>query len=441
MNERLIKRTTSVCSMCLTKVPAAVWQVGTQVVMRKHCAAHGDEQALLASDSRHYFEPGGGAGPGASGGGCGPGGCAALNASCTLMFEITERCNLTCPTCFAISSPKETWQMPLAEFESKLERLLGQGGKSGTDIVQLSGGEPTIHPELDAMVAACFDRGVKEVFINTNGVELGRSPELARRLSPWADRLRFYLQLDGFRAQTHATIRGAKGLGELKAKAIANAHEYGLFVLPVMTVTRGVNLDELGDVIRFVADRPEAMNSVMLQPAMYAGRYLGEQLPNRITMSEVAAEVERQTDGLFTRDDFGPIPCSNPNCFAMAVALRVEGKIVPISRYFPPYETWSRPDVAERLSSIADMLPQNMFDRLPDDELVDQLLDLLTADDDDAVLSDRSRFFVVSIKPFMDATNYDQDRVDACCVHVIDRAGHPVSLCEYNTLRRPRGLL
>lgn len=427
------KTTTSVCPRCLRKVPAQVYERDGQVFLSKECPSHGFEEALLASDARLYWS----AGPEGSKG------CCALNHSCTMIFEITERCNLTCPTCFSGSSPQETWHMPFEEFARKLDALLAKG-KRDSDMVQLSGGEPTLHPDLERMIGLLFERGIRKVYVNTNGLRLAREPDFAQRLAALdagRDRLQFYLQFDGFSERTHALIRGAKGLSSIKQKALENLHANGLYALPVMTVTRGINVDEIGPVVRLLLEHHPRMNTVILQPAFYAGRYENEPRADRLTLAEVAAEVSRQTDGLFLPEDFGPIPCSHPNCFALAVAFVREGRVIPVSRYFPRFSTWADPAVAPTIARLTDRMPQHMLEALAEDDLLDQLLDLMAENDDSASWSDYRNFVLVGIKPFMDAHTYDQDRVDRCCVHVIDREGVPTSLCEYNTLRRPRGLL
>jgi len=302
----LLKTTISACPSCLEKVPARVVERDGAVYLEKSCPTHGADEALLASDARLFWN----AGPT---GGCGAG--CLFNHSCTMIFEITERCNLSCPTCFAASSPHLTWQMPLEEFTAKLDRLIGQG-KGGSDMVQLSGGEPTIHPDIERMVELCFERGIRKVYVNTNGIRLAKEPEFARRLAAidaGRDRLQFYLQFDGFDERTHELIRGARGLAPIKQQAIRNALDAGLYVLPVMTVTRGINLDQIGAVVRMVRDHHPRLNTLILQPAFYSGRYTTERPPQRLTLAEVAHEVAAQTNGLFTADDFGPIPCSHPN--------------------------------------------------------------------------------------------------------------------------------
>ena len=430
----LLKTTTSACPHCLEKVPAKVVDRDGQVYLQKECPDHGEEEALLASDAGLYWN----AGPG---GGCGEG--CMIGHSCALIFEITERCNLSCPTCFAASSPHLTWQMPVAEFEEKLDRLLASG-KSDADMVQLSGGEPTLHPEIERFVEVCFERGIRKVYINTNGLRLAKDPEFVGRLAALdagRDRLQFYVQFDGFEERTYDLIRGARGLLPVKEGAIENVLDAGLFVLPVMTVTRDINLDQVGAVVRMVVENHPRMNSVVFQPAFYSGRHDTVRSPKRLTIAEVAHEIALQTEGQFTVDDFGPIPCSHPNCFALAVGLVQDGAVIPISRYFPKYEVWEQPGVTEFVSRFRDQMPQHMLDTAAEDEAVDALLDLLTQTDDEIDWSNYRNFIAIGIKPFMDVHNYDQDRVERCCAHIVDRAGLPVSFCEYNALRRPRGLV
>ncbi len=433
----LLKSTTSLCSTCLDPVPAEVRRREGAVWLEKICPTHGAESALVEKDAGLYWNSGAEAGPG-----CGAGGCCSVNHSCTLIFEITERCNLTCPTCFAGSSTHHTWMLSVDDFTERLDRLRAQG-KGDADIVQFSGGEPTVHPDLERMIEICLERDVKKVYVNTNGIRLATEPGRARR---WAeidggrDRIQVYLQFDGFADATYAEIRGAKGLLPMKRRAIENALEAGLFVMPVMTVAREINLHEVGSVLDLVRGNHPRMTTLMLQPAFYSGRYDNEKSVH-LTMSEVAGEVVRQSGGLFTLEDFTPIPCSHPNCFAMAVALMRDGEAIPVSRYFPKFESWEQPGVEQLVERFADRLPQHMFDDIGDHAVVDSLLDLLAEDDDSVDWSDYHNFLVVAIKPFMDAHSYDQDRIDRCCVHIVDRSGTPVSFCEYNAVRRPKGML
>ena len=172
-------------------------------------------------------------------------------------------------------------------------------------------------------------------------------------------------------------------------------------------------------------------------------------------MADVAKRLEAQSDGLWTEADFGPIPCSDPNCFSMAVALRTEDGLLPISRYFPRYPTWATAENRALIEGVSDTFdnPQGLQSALQwaltngaldglDEATVDRLLDCVGT-----VQAARSRpeaspfagLFAIGIKPFMDAHTFDQDRIDKCCVHIIGRDGTPVSFCEYNAVNRPTG--
>jgi uncharacterized radical SAM superfamily Fe-S cluster-containing enzyme len=463
---RKIKDTGSICPVCLEKVEAAVYERSGEVWMDKHCKKHGRYSALLSSDVRHYHEPL--ARPSSSG--CCTTGCGVatapspaadgeaapwVNHSCTILIEITERCNLSCPTCFAGSSPTHTRQMSLDEFTRQVDRL-ADGGKRGADMIQLSGGEPTIHPDFLAIIEALFERGFHQVCINSNGIKLAQ-PAFVERLAACRNRhpgsaLFIYLQFDGFDDATHDALRGRSDLLSQKRKALRNCGDAGISVHPVMTLTRGVNDHEVGDFVRLAVDCPDLKN-VVLQPAMYSGRYDNPRRGDRITLADTVDLVCNQF-GVFEPEDFMPIPCSDPNCFGMAVALRTPRGLLPVSRLFPRYETWNEEDAQALIDEFSDTIngPRaissavrwateggrigRLLEQLAEDD-VDALLDaLLDARSNGGSLWDKA--LTISIKPFMDAWSYDQDRIDACCVHILDPDGNPVSFCEYNAVTRPR---
>ena len=403
---RPVKKTTSLCPSCLKRIPASVFERQGEIWLDKQCADHGLFSALLSSDPRHYHTPnpqglssGACCGPGQS---CGP---PVDNHSCNVLVEVTRRCNLACPTSYADSSPERTEQLDLAAFETLLDRLLEQG-KADADLLQLSGGEPTIHPRFFDMVELALAKGFGQVYVNTNGIRLAR-PEFARRLADYGRRVAVYLQLDGVSREVSERLRGDGDLALTKLRALDLCEELRIRTVPVLTFTPGVNDDELGELLRLAMSRPRSVDRVMIHPAMYSGRYDNPRLVRRATVADVVRALERQTDGLFT-----PIPCGDPNCFSMALALRSGSELLPISRYLPAYADWGRPGTAEAVASVTDRF------------------------DSTAALSDR---FAIGIKPFMDAYTFDQDRVDGCCVHVADRDGNPVSFCEYNAVRRPGG--
>ena len=377
------------------------------------------------------------------------------NHSCTILIEITERCNLTCPTCFAGSSPQHSHMMSLDEFTRQVDQLVA-GGKSGSDMIQLSGGEPTIHPQFMEMIELLFDRGFKKVCINSNGIKLAQpafTEKLARCTGNVPDAELFvYLQFDGFEESTYEALRGRKDLLETKRKALALCEANNISIHPVMTLTRGINDHEVGDFIQLAVDVSELKN-VVIQPAMYSGRYDNPRLQKRLTLADTVELICDQF-GAFNTDDFMPIPCSDPNCFGMAVAFRTANGLVPISRYFPRYEDWGSDEARNLIDTFTDTIngPDAIAEAIRwatdnghigkaleglDDKQVNELLDaLVEAQSGDKNIWDS--LLTISIKPFMDAWTYDQDRIDQCCVHILDKQGNPVSFCEFNAINRPQ---
>ncbi len=453
----LIKQTQSLCPVCLNKIEASVFERDNAVYMDKECAKHGRYSALLASERRHYYV----ADPNVESlvSCCGPGqhcGDQVENHSCNMLLEITQSCNLTCPTCYAGSSPQNKSFMSVEQFTSTIDGLLAKG-KGDADLIQLSGGEPTIHPEFFEILEIALDRGIKQVYINTNAIKLSRR-EFAERVASYGSRVSVYLQFDGFKSSTYESLRGRADLLETKIRAADLCEELGINTVPTMTLTREINDDEVGKFLDWAAKRPRSIRKVMIQPAMYSGRYDNPRLIERMTLADVVNEISQQTDGTFNADDFTPIPCSDPNCFSVGVAVRTRTGLMPISRYLPRYQEWAKPanqqmiaavsDTFDSAGTFADLMGKVVAsDALKglDDAALDALLDLIEQLPEEAPASHDPQnwngMFAIGIKPFMDAYSYDQDRIDKCCVHIISADGTPVSFCEYNAINRPTGNL
>ncbi len=465
---RHIKSTQSLCPECLARIDADVVERDGAVWMEKTCPEHGAYSALMASDIRHYYEKA--VDSGAAGSCCGAScdsiaataaqeaGTAWNNHSCTVLIEITERCNLSCPTCFAGSSPQHSKMMSLATFRQRLDGLLA-GGKQGADMIQLSGGEPTVHPEFFAMIELLFESGFNKVTVNSNGIKLAQTAfveQLAEIKAAYpAGELFVYLQFDGFDDTTHLQLRGRADLLNSKRRALQNCLDADIRVHPVMTLTRDINDHEVGNFLSLAIDNP-SVKHVVIQPAMYSGRYINPRHAHRLTVADTVQLIADQF-GTFGDQDFGPIPCSDPNCHSSAVAIRTDEGLVPVSRYFPTYADWDTDEARDLIAAFTNTIngpdgfgaairwatsDQRMvpvFESLSDAE-VDRLLSALASlQTQDGVLWDR--LLTISIKPFMDAWTYDQHRVDKCCVHILDDDGNPVSFCQYNAVNRPSAII
>ena len=156
-------QTTSLCETCLGLVPAKVIGEDGCVFYLKRCREHGVQKTLIADDigywksQREWLKPGDRplAVATRTDHGC-PYDCGLCpdheQHSCLAIVEVNEACNLSCPVCFADSSVKREGHRPLAEIEAMLDAVVAAEGEP--DLVQLSGGEPTIHPQFWAILDA-----------------------------------------------------------------------------------------------------------------------------------------------------------------------------------------------------------------------------------------------------------------------------------------------
>lgn len=241
--------------------------------------------------------------------------------TCILLADITESCNLRCPTCFADSSPDLHGVVPLAEILANVDqRLARENGR--LDVVMLSGGEPTIHPEFSAVLHALAERNIVRILINTNGIRIARDDALLHTLHDLAERVEVYLQFDGFSEAAHRAHRAAD-LRVTKQRAVERLSAAGVFTTLTMTAALGVNDGEIGDVIRYALATPY-VGGVSIQPQFGSGRSAPIDPDDRLTHTGVLARLGPQTDGLVTWRDLTALPCSHPHCCSVGYLLRTD---------------------------------------------------------------------------------------------------------------------
>ncbi|MGB3904083.1 MAG: radical SAM protein, partial [Anaerolineae bacterium] len=307
-NGVLLDSTRSLCPECRRVVDAQVLIRDGNISIRKGCPNHGWHEALVSSDADWYLNSLKYDKPGAVPHdfatsveqGC-PFDCGLCpqhqQHTCVGVIDITSRCNLECPTCFADSGLARSdpgHDLSLAQVEAILDRFLETEGQP--EVVQISGGEPTIHPQVFDILAAAKARDIRHVMLNTNGLRLAQDAEFVRRLAHYEPTI--YLQFDGLRASTHERLRG-RDLRAVKEEALEHLAEAGLHAMLVPTVVRGVNEDEIGDILRFGLSHP-AVVGINYQPVTFAGRCLNHRDPfNRITLPDVLHALEAQTEALF----------------------------------------------------------------------------------------------------------------------------------------------
>lgn len=402
-----LKETWTLCPECLRSVAGRVFQRGDGVYMERDCPEHGTHVALVSSDRRHYHLRNEVSHPLPILGGCCSGGPG--HKTCVALLELTDACNLNCPVCFA-GSPSGGHRS-FADLRADLEAFLAT--RAPLEVLQLSGGEPLLHPELLPLLDACKQLPIDHVMINTNGLELLRRHDLAAELAARRPHLELYLQLDGLDAESHQALRGAD-LAAQKQAVLTQIIRHGLPTTLVCTLAKGINEDQLEPLLNLALRTPQ-IRGITFQPATWAGRFDRSCDPlSRITLADVVELLARQSGGIFQADDFHPLPCSNPNCCTFTYAVRrPNGQAIPLPR-------------VTRIEDHMDRLSDRMNFNLDDARQCGRA---------DARPED---FFRVVIKPFMDAHTYDQDRVDECCVHVIRPGGKAVSFCRFNVLERGR---
>ncbi|HEX6206772.1 MAG TPA: radical SAM protein [Actinomycetota bacterium] len=446
--------TTSLCPICLRPSSATHVERDNRVYLRRTCPEHGTAEALVSSDagwyedSRRFLRPGRKPAHAATESeiGC-PYDCGFCpeheQHACVTVLEITEACNLECPACFAGEAHAK--HASLEDVEAMTGAVLAaEGGEA--DVVMLSGGEPTIHPRFFEVADLVRSKPIRYVLVNSNGIRIARDPGFARGI---AEReMLVYLQFDGFTEDVYRTLRGRGDLLEVKHRALENLAVAGARVVLVATVLAGVNDDQVGELVRFGATHP-AVRAVSLQPEFGEGRYVPFDPMDRMDVAAVVKKVA-EGSGIFTREDFIPIPCCDPICTAAAYAYVSDGSVTPVTRLVP---------VDTYLDYVANTSMPNLSQAFRQDaeEMREALLRLFSKSNPagspgqaeafacacgpllaeiDAVDDLHDRMFAVTIEAFMDRFTFDVNRAKRCCIQEALPDGRIVPFCVYNTLYR-----
>ena len=444
--------TQSVCTICLRQIEAKILIKDERVYMDKWCPVHGSERVLIADDAAYYRlgrevfvkapeMPGHFAT--AMRHGC-PYDCGLcpdhMQHACLSVVEITDHCNLRCPTCYAASGPERLSHRSLAEVRAMLDAVIRAEGEA--DVVQLSGGEPTLHPQFFEVLAEAQARPIRHLMLNTNGIRIAQdaafAEALANRLGSTRQGFEVYLQFDSLGRAAQLDLRGAD-LRRVREQALARRNALDISTTLVMTVKRGVNDEEIGDVIRFAATQP-CVRGVTLQPVQDAGRVQGyETRRHRLTVSELRRRIVQQS-GLFTAEDVVPVPC-NPDTLAMAYALKTPAGLQPLTRYLDP-----RTLVEGSANTIAfehdPQLKAQVFrlfatNHSPQSQAgcLSELMCCLPGIEAPAGLSYRNVFRVLVVQ-FMDALSLDIRALKKSCVLMARPDGRLIPFESYNLFYR-----
>ncbi len=438
----------SLCDVCMRRAEAKLVIRDGQVWMHKWCPEHGSRKVLIATDAEYwrmarevYLKP-----PEMPlrfatpmRYGC-PYDCGLcpdhMQHACLTILEITDHCNLRCPVCYAGSGPHRPEFRDLPTVESMLDAVVAAEGEP--DVVQISGGEPTLHPQFFAILDAARRRPIRHLMVNTNGIRIANEPGFAERLAAYAPAFEIYLQFDSLKPQALKRLRGAD-LTQVRERALENLNRVGLSTTLVVTVARGVNEDELGTLIEFAAKQP-CVRGVTIQPVQHAGRTDDyDPATQRLTLTEVRTRILEQT-ALFRPEDIIPVPC-NPDALAMAYAIKRPEGLVPLTGYLPPEVLLSgkRSTIAfERDGELKEKIVALFSTSRGPEGQAKGLSALLCCLPDVAAPADLgyADVFRVLIMQFIDAHNFDVRAVKRSCVHMVQPDGRLIPFETFNLLYR-----
>jgi 7,8-dihydro-6-hydroxymethylpterin dimethyltransferase len=480
MGRSLPRTIRSLCPECLQTIPATELVEDGRVVMHKTCPAHGffrdivfsDAELFLKMEAWHFGDGQGFANPAGSEEGACPTRCGICgwHTSHTSLanVDLTSRCNLACPICFADANGKR-YELTFDQAVETLKRFRGQQ-PAPAFAVQFTGGEPTVHPRFLDIVASAKALGFSHIQAATNGLRLA-DPDFARRARD-AGLQYIYLQMDGVSDDIFERIRG-RALLATKLAVLESARRAGLRVIFVPTIVRGVNDHQLGDLFRLAFENLDVMSGISFQPMTFTGRVPdGDRQTQRFTLSDLATEFSLQTGLTDPREDWFPLSAAvplvqyagaltgttlvnhtcHPHCGIMTLLfVDQNGQAVPVTRFLDLYGLLREIEgLAARtgkarfkaLSKVRGLQALHRFfraERAPEGLSFFRFLQTLDGFADKKYSWDTQyrghtyKTFYLASMHFMDAYNYDLDRVSRCGVHYSAPDGRIYPFCTYNS--------
>jgi len=438
--------TLSICPVCLKRVDAKIVFEGSNVFMLKNCTEHGFQKVLIATDIEYYKNIRNYNKPSEMPlrfntktiYGC-PYDCGLCQDheqhSCLSIVEITDRCNLSCPICYAMSSPHYGRHRSLEEIERMFDIIVENEGKP--DVVQISGGEPTLHPDFFDVLDLAKKEPIKHLMVNTNGIRIAKDFEFAQRLAGYLPDFEIYLQFDSFKPEALSRIRG-KDLTDIRMKALEHLNRLNLSTTLVVTLQKGVNDDEIGKIIDFGLKQP-CVRGVTFQPVQVAGRSENfDPATDRITMTDVRKKILEQTN-VFEPNDLIPVPC-NPDALVMGYALKLNGKVFPMTRYVDPAHLLNNSRntiIYEQDHALHEQMLKIFSTGVSVDRVEENFKQLLCClPEIHAPGLNYNNLFRIIIMKFIDAYDFDVRVIKKSCVHIVHKDGRLIPFETMNLFYR-----
>jgi len=441
-------QTTSLCSHCAAVIPAKIIIEDGAVYLLKRCPEHGEHRELLEEDAEWYLHRGRYEKPGTRSDtqtetrrGC-PHDCGLCpdheQHTCIGLVEVTDRCDLQCPVCYANAGDGTFLDLPT------IERMLDvylQSESGEAEILQISGGEPTLHPRILDIIRLAKGKGFRFVMLNTNGLRIAEDPVFAEALHEFYGGFEVYLQFDGFTPQAYERLRG-RDLSAVKQQAVKNLAEAGVPMTLVTTVHPTANAGELGRIIQFGLETP-FVRGINFQPVARFGRCPDN--AGGITLTGILHRIERQTKGMIRVSDFIPLPC-NTDRVAISYLYREKDTFIPVMRnakirdYLPLIKNTLLFDARDILSQTAKGLLKGQYVC----ECLGFLKDFLPLAplgknirlEDGKVKYNIENTFRLSVTSFIDRYNFELRAMKKECVHILTPDLRKIPFSAYNLFYR-----
>jgi len=448
---KVLEETFSLCNICEKKIKARIIEKDSKVFILKNCPEHKEQLELLEEDAEYHkkkkeFDKPGTITPTQTQEkkGC-PYDCGLCpkhkQHSCNAIIDITEKCNLKCPTCYASSG--EGKHKSVEEIE-KMFDFFQKSENNKAEILQISGGEPTLHPEVLKIIEIAKKKNFRYVLLNTNGIKIAEDENFVKELAKFRGRFAIYLQFDGFKESTYEHLRGNKKLLQTKIKAIENLRKYKIPITLVATIEKGINEDEIGKLFEFGVNTP-GIRGINFQPVTFFGRVKEEKTKERITLSGIIKRLEEQTKSAVLKSDIIPLPC-NVNRVGIGFFFKKDNQFFPVTRminvksYLPLIDNTFAFDAEKLLkekskvgifegccvcmksflSDLNKFIPEN-YNKMPEEEQI-------------SYWDEYS--FMVSISSFVDKYNFDEKSIQRECVHFITPDLKRIPFSTYNMIYR-----
>jgi uncharacterized radical SAM superfamily Fe-S cluster-containing enzyme len=468
--------TRSICPECFKTIDAEIYEEDGKVMIRKTCKEHGEYKDVYWSSAEQFhrafsfaYDGLGLDNPRTETKNMCPNDCGLCpnhkTHTCLALIDVTNRCNLECPICFAHAGKAGYIYEPSLDEIKEMLANLRANHPVPAPAVQFAGGEPTMRADLPEIIKAAKEAGFPHVEIASNGLMLMQKGYPKKLFEAGLSTV--YMQFDGVTPEPYIAARGVNLLSQ-KLKALENCRNEGLrSIVLVPTLVRGVNDAQVGDIINFAVENHDIVRCVNFQPVSITGRIDYEKRQEmRITIPDLMNLAEEQTDGVIKTSDWYPVPfvvpvaralgarggapavefSTHPACgMATFIIVEEDGSYQPITKYVdvePFLGTLEKMSIdyskgAKTRGTLRGIIGAMRFFKKRG--LLFKLANqFLRKKDYDSLAEFMERIIMIGSMHFQDPYNMDLERLERCGIHYAVPDGRIVPFCAMNSLHRDK---